>query len=80
MLFGAGFSAQLSAYKSAAKEVAHVETGPSERDRVAADPKDNDAPRHVSAKVIEGPDGLWLGDLVTAQALDRVESPALLFP
>jgi type III restriction enzyme len=34
----------------------------------------------LSARVIEGPDGLRRTELVTARAVDRVESPATLFP
>jgi type III restriction enzyme len=34
----------------------------------------------LSARIVQGPDGLRHTELVTAPALDRVESPATLFP
>jgi type III restriction enzyme len=34
----------------------------------------------LSARIVEGPDGLRRTELVTARAVDRVESPASLFP
>lgn len=48
--------------------------------RVAADPADNLRRVTVTARVIQGPDGLRRTELVRARAVDRVASPARLFP
>jgi len=47
---------------------------------VAADPVGSLRRVTLSARVIQGPDGLRRTELVTARAADRVESPAFLFP
>ncbi|MHB8575469.1 MAG: DEAD/DEAH box helicase, partial [Dehalococcoidia bacterium] len=47
---------------------------------IAADPVGNLRRVTLSARIVEGPDGLRRTELVTARALDTVESPASLFP
>jgi type III restriction enzyme len=47
---------------------------------IAADPVGSLRRVTLSARVIEGPDGLRRTELVTARAVDRVDSPALQFP
>lgn len=47
---------------------------------IAADPVGALRRVTLSARIIQGPDGLRRTELVTAQAIDRVESPATLFP
>lgn len=47
---------------------------------IAADPVGALRRVTLSARIIEGPDGLRRTELVTAQAIDRVQSPASLFP
>lgn len=49
-------------------------------EKIATDPAGVLRRITLGAKIIEGPDGLRRTELVTAQALDRVESPAALFP
>lgn len=48
--------------------------------RIAADPAGSLRRVTLSARIVEGPDGLRHTELVTARAADRVESPASLFP
>ncbi len=47
---------------------------------IAADPVGHLRRVTLSARIVEGPDGLRHTELVTARAVDRVESPATLFP
>jgi type III restriction enzyme len=47
---------------------------------IAADPVGALRRVTLGARIIEGPDGLRHTELVTSQAVDRVESPASLFP
>ena len=47
---------------------------------IAADPVGALRRVTLGARIIEGPDGLRHTELVTSQAIDRVESPASLFP
>jgi type III restriction enzyme len=47
---------------------------------IAADPLGQLRRVTLSARIVEGADGLRHTELVTAQAVDRVESPATLFP
>lgn len=49
-------------------------------ERIAADPVGALRRVTLSARIVTGPDGLRRTELVTAAALDRVESPATLFP
>lgn len=46
-------------------------------EQIAAEPEDSLRRTSLRARIIEGPDGLRRTELVTAQAVDRVESPAL---
>ncbi len=47
---------------------------------IAADPVGALRRVTLSARIIQGPDGLRRTELIPAQAIDRVESPATLFP
>jgi type III restriction enzyme len=47
---------------------------------IAADPAGQLRRVALGARIIEGPDGLRRTELVTTRALDRVESPATLYP
>jgi type III restriction enzyme len=47
---------------------------------IAADPVGQLRRVALGARIIEGPDGLRRTELVTTRALDRVESPATLYP
>jgi type III restriction enzyme len=49
-------------------------------ERIAADPADSLKRVTLGAHIITGPDGLRHTEMVTARAVDRVESPALLLP
>lgn len=49
-------------------------------ERIAADPVGSLNRVTFSARIVTGSDGLRHTELVTSKALDRVESPALLFP
>ncbi len=49
-------------------------------ERLAADPEGELRRTTISARVVEGRDGLRRTELVTAPAIDRVISPARLFP
>lgn len=49
-------------------------------ERIAADPVGNLNRVIFNARIVTGSDGLRHTELITSQALDRVESPALLFP
>ena len=49
-------------------------------ERIAADPVGSLNRVAFSARIVTGSDGLRRTELVTSQAVDRVESPALLFP
>ncbi len=49
-------------------------------ERLAADPEGELRRTTISARVVEGRDGLRRTELVTAPAIDRVVSPARLFP
>lgn len=49
-------------------------------ERLAADPEGQLRRTTISARIVEGPDGLRRTELVTAPAIDRVISPARLFP
>jgi len=62
MLFGAASPAQLSAYKSAAKEV-HMWTRSKRARQSCCGPEGHDARVTLSRRSSRARDGLWLGDL-----------------
>ena len=47
---------------------------------IAADPTETLRRVRLSAQVVQGSDGLRRTELITARAIDRVESPASLLP